>query len=86
MIERLLVPVLAGAAGELSSPEFTFCADSYSLSVPPLVTAVARKRPPVIPPKMQVGRLHLNMHSPLTQQSWSGLIALQAKCGNLLRK
>ena len=32
-------------AEELSSPELTFCADSYSVPVPPLVTAVARKRP-----------------------------------------
>ena len=25
----------SGAAGELTSPEFTLCADSYSASVPP---------------------------------------------------
>ena len=35
MIERLRVWVLAGAAGEFSSPELTLCADSYSGSVPP---------------------------------------------------
>ena len=30
-------------------------------------------------------RLHLNMHTPLTQRSWSGAdyAAVQAKCGNL---
>ena len=33
------------AAGEYSSPEQTFCADSYSVSVPPRVTAVTCKRP-----------------------------------------
>ena len=36
------------------SPELYFCADSYSVSVPPRVTAVARKRPMVILPKVQV--------------------------------
>ena len=32
-------------AGEFSFPVLTFCADSYSVSVPSRVTAVARKRP-----------------------------------------
>ena len=41
----LRVRVPAGAAGEFSSPELIFCADSYSVSVPPRVTARARKRP-----------------------------------------
>ena len=36
LIQRLQVWVLARAAADFSSPEFTFCADSYSLSVPPL--------------------------------------------------
>ena len=36
MIERLLVCILAGAAGEFSSPELTLCADSCSMSVLPL--------------------------------------------------
>ena len=36
MIERLLVRILAGAAGEFSSPELTLCAGSCSVSVPPL--------------------------------------------------
>ena len=43
MIERLRVRVPAGAARELSCPELTFCAKSYLVSVPPTVTAVARK-------------------------------------------
>ena len=36
MIERLRVQIPAGAVGEFSSPESTLCADSYSVSVPPL--------------------------------------------------
>ena len=42
MIERLRVRV---SEGEFSSPALTFCADSYSVSVPPRVTAGAHKRP-----------------------------------------
>ena len=45
VIERLRDRIPAGAAGEFSSPEKTLCADSYSVSVPPRVTTVARKRP-----------------------------------------
>ena len=45
MIKRLRVQNLAGAAGEFSSPELAFCADSYSVSVPLPATTVARKRP-----------------------------------------
>ena len=42
MNKRLQARVQAGAAGEFSSPEFTFCADSHSVSVHPCVTAVER--------------------------------------------
>ena len=45
VIERLQVRIPARAAGEISSPKLTLCADSYSMSVSPRVTAVARKRP-----------------------------------------
>ena len=45
MIERLRVRIPAGAAGEFYSPELTLCADSYSVSFHPPVTAVARKIP-----------------------------------------
>ena len=45
VIERLKVQVPAGMVEECSSPELTLCADSYSVSVPPCVTAVACKRP-----------------------------------------
>ena len=44
MIERLRVRIPAGAAGEFSSQGLSLCADSsYSVSVPPSATAVARK-------------------------------------------
>ena len=36
VIVRLRVRIPAEAAGEFSSPESTLCADSYSVSVPPL--------------------------------------------------
>ena len=36
VIERLQVRIPAEVAGEFSSPESTLCADSYSMSVPPL--------------------------------------------------
>ena len=38
--------LISSTSGEFSSPEFTFCADSCSVSVPlPCVTAVAHRRP-----------------------------------------
>ena len=45
MIERLRVRIPAGVVREFSSQELTFFADYFSMSVPPSVTAVARKRP-----------------------------------------
>ena len=47
VIQRLRVRLPAGAAAYFffPSPELTLCADSHSVSVPPRVTAVARKRP-----------------------------------------
>ena len=55
MIERLRVRIPAEAAGEFSSPELTLCADSYSVSVPFRVTAVAgKKKNTVILPKVRV--------------------------------
>ena len=45
LIERFRVRIPTGVAGEFSSPELTLCADSYSVSVPPPVTTVARKSP-----------------------------------------
>ena len=45
VIERLRVRIPAGAAGEFSSPDLTFYADSHSVSIATRVTALARKRP-----------------------------------------
>ena len=36
LIKRLQIRILAGAAGEFSSPESILCADSYMVSIPPL--------------------------------------------------
>ena len=54
MIERLRVRIPAGAAGEFSSPELTFCADSYSVSVPPACYRSGTLKIPLILPKAQV--------------------------------
>ena len=72
MIERWRVPIPAEVEGEFSSPESTLCADSDSVSVSPPVTAVALKDHSHSA-KSADGRLHLNMHTTLTQQSQSGL-------------
>ena len=69
MIERSRVRIVAG---EFSDSELILCADSYSVSVPPPGTAVARKNPSHSA-KSADGRLHLNTHIPLTQRSRSGL-------------
>ena len=73
MIERLRVQILAGAAGEFSSPELTLCADSYSVSVPQPLLPQWHVKDPGHSAKSASGRLHLNMHKPVTQRSWSGL-------------
>ena len=54
MVERLRVRVPAGAVGEFSSPELTFCADSYSVSFPPRFKHSGTYKTPVIVPKVQV--------------------------------
>ena len=58
MIERLRVRILAGAAGEFSSPEWILCADSYSVSIPllnpPPMLPQCHIKIPVILPKVQV--------------------------------
>ena len=73
MIERLRVQIWAGAAGEFSSPEAALCADSYSVSVPPPVLLQWHVKDPSHSAKSADGRLHLNIHTPLTQQSRRGL-------------
>ena len=87
MIERLPVPILAGAAGEFSSPASTLCADSYSVSVPPpppRVTAMTRKRPRSFCQKCrwQVTPKHAHTFD-LTKSEWADYAAVQAQCGNL---
>ena len=65
MIERSRVRIPAGTAGEFSSPGSTFSADSYfGYPFHPRVTAVARKKIPVILQKSAGGRLQLNTHTP----------------------
>ena len=65
-MERLCVRIPAGAAGEFSSPDLALCADSYSESVPSLLPQW-HVEDPGHSAKSAVGRLHLTMHTPLTQ-------------------
>ena len=63
MIERSPVRVPAGVAGEFSSPESTFSADSYfGIRFTPRVTAVAHERSGHSA-KCPGGRLQLNTHA-----------------------
>ena len=63
VIERLRVRIPAGAAGEFSSPELTFCADSYSVSVPPPCYRSGTQKITVILPKVQVaGYVQTRIH------------------------
>ena len=85
-IERLQVRIPAEAAGEFFSPESTSCADSYSVSVTPLVTTVACKRPWPFCQKCrwQVTPKQAYHLDPL-QSEWADYAAVQAECGNLSR-
>ena len=76
MIKRLRVRVLAGAAGEFSSSKLTLCADSYLVSIPPPVLPQWHIKDLDHSAKSAGGRLHLNMHTPLTHRSWSRLTML----------
>ena len=73
MIERLQVRIPAGVVGEFSSPESTLCADSYLVSVPPLMLLQWHVKDPGHSAECVGGRLHLNMPTPLIQRSQSGL-------------
>ena len=64
----------AGAVGEFSSAEFTFWADSYPVSIPHLQQCHIKD--PGHSSKSAGGWLQLNRHTPLKQQSWSGLNVL----------
>ena len=74
VIERLRVRILAGAAGDFSSPVLTLCADSYSVSALPPVLPRWRVKDTGHSAKSAGNRLHLKTHTPLTQPSLSGLI------------
>ena len=80
MIERLCVRIPAGAAGECSSPELIFCADSYSVSVPPRATAGARKRPQSFFQKCRwkVTPKHAYTLDP-TKSGWADYAAVQTR-------
>ena len=55
------------------------CADSYAVSVAPPVVLQWHVKDPDHSAKSAGGRLHLNTHTPLTQQSWSGLTMLLSR-------
>ena len=54
MIERLWVRTLAGAVRDFFSPELAFCADSYSVSIPPPCYCSGMYKTPVILPEVQM--------------------------------
>ena len=64
IIKRLWGWILAGAAGEFSSPELNFCADSRCPFHPVLLQW--HKKDPGHFAKSAGGRFHLNTHAPLT--------------------
>ena len=72
---------LAGEAGEFSSPELTLCAESYSVSVPPCVTAVARERSRSFCQKYrwQITPKHKYTLDP-TKSEWADNAIVQATC------
>ena len=68
LFAELRVWTPAGAVGEFSSPELTLCV--YSTPMLPLWHV----KDPGHSVESAGGRLHLNTHTFVTQQSWSGLI------------
>ena len=78
MVERLRFRIPAGVAGEFSSSESMLRADSYSVSVPPMLPQWHAKDPGQSA-KSAGCRLHLNTHIPLTQRSQSGLSMLLSR-------
>ena len=80
LVRRSWVRSPVGAAGEFSSPEWTFCADSYfSICSTPTVTAVARKRPWSFCQKCrwQVTPKHTYTLGP-TKSEWADYATVQA--------
>ena len=72
MIERLRVRIPAGAAGEFSSPESALCADLYGVRFIHVLLQWHVKDPGHSA-KSAGGRLHINMHTRLSQRIRSGL-------------
>ena len=86
MIERLRVWIPAGAAGEFSSPEWTLCADSYSVSVPPCVTEMACQRLRSFCQKWRWQITPENAYTlDLLKPEWADYAAVQAECRNISR-
>ena len=85
MIERLWVRIPAGAAGEFSSPELIFFADSYLVSVSTPALPQWHIKDPGHSAKSAGGRLHLKHAYTLdpTKSEWDDYAAVQTKCGNL---
>ena len=79
MIKRLRVQILAGAGGEFSSPESTLCANSLFSVCSTSMLPQWHLKDPSHSAKSAGGRLHLNMHTPLTQRSRSGLTMLLSR-------
>ena len=85
MIKRLRDRILAGAAGEFSSPELTLFADSYSVSgplPPPHPTPVLPQwhvKKPGHSAKSAGGMLHTYTLCPLKSE-WDDYAAVQAEC------
>ena len=64
MIGRLRFRILAGAAGEFSSPGSTFCADSYFSICSTPVLPQEHVKDPGHSAKSAGSRLQLNTHTP----------------------
>ena len=64
--------------GESSSPELTLCADSYLVFIPSPMLPQWHVKDPGYSARSAGGRLHLNMHTLLTQRSQSGLTMLHS--------
>ena len=77
VIERLRVRI---PAGEFASPELSLCVhSSYSVPVPSPVLPQWHVKDLGHPTKSAGGRLHLNMHTALTQRSLSGMTILLSR-------
>ena len=76
MIKRLRVRIPAGAARDFPSPASTLCADSYSVSTPPIPWSFCQKFWWQVTPK------HAYTLEP-TKSEWADYAAVQAECENL---